>query len=332
MLSEARESETPEETGAKWFNSPVYFYKGKLSEMRHYIPDFERRSFELTQPGNKSARLNERLDTIVRRPFGDDQTFVPIGVVSKDYSLLQHTTVMDQAAAALKHAKISADNVGAKLGLTRYGERMTLSLYLPPEFQFDPGDTHPMALQLECINSVEGSCRFRAVMGWFRFVCRNGLFLGVTQLDLRRVHIGDLRVEDVGVVLASGLKRADAEKKNFERWRKIDISVSRLTTWTEKKIWQAWGFKAATRMLHIARTGFDVEIIEQYKGRSPSTIKVKRAKSVPGVPPQSHNLFDESQILAWLAKERRDVQEQLEWREQIPGLIASLMPWTFEII
>ena len=37
-----------------------------------------------------------------------------------------------------------------------------------------------------------------------------------------------------------------------------------------------------------------------------------------------HNLFDVSQILAWLAKERRDVQEQLEWREQIPDLIASL--------
>ena len=38
----------------------------------------------------------------------------------------------------------------------------------------------------------------------------------------------------------------------------------------------------------------------------------------PGVPAQSTNLFDLSQILAWLAKERRDVQEQLEWREQIP--------------
>jgi hypothetical protein len=32
-----------------------------------------------------------------------------------------------------------------------------------------------------------------------------------------------------------------------------------------------------------------------------------------------------SQILAWLAKERRDIQEQLGWREQIPELMAPLL-------
>ena len=37
------------------------------------------------------------------------------------------------------------------------------------------------------------------------------------------------------------------------------------------------------------------------------------------------NVFDVSQVLAWLAKERRDLHEQLEWREQIPKLLAPLM-------
>jgi hypothetical protein len=31
-----------------------------------------------------------------------------------------------------------------------------------------------------------------------------------------------------------------------------------------------------------------------------------------------------SQVLAWLAKERRDVQEQVDWREQIPGLLERM--------
>lgn len=147
----------------------------------------------------------------------------------------------------------------------------------------------------------------------------------MTQSDLRRVNIGDLRVEEIGLILASGLKRADAEKKNFERWRTKEISASRLTAWIEKKIWQAWGFKAATRIFHIAQTGSDVEIIEQYKSNSPTSIKVKKTNRVPGVPAQSTSLFDLSQILAWLAKERHDLQEQLEWREQIPGLLSPLM-------
>ena len=36
------------------------------------------------------------------------------------------------------------------------------------------------------------------------------------------------------------------------------------------------------------------------------------------------SVFDLSQTLAWLAKERTDIQEQMDWREQIPALLASL--------
>jgi hypothetical protein len=31
-----------------------------------------------------------------------------------------------------------------------------------------------------------------------------------------------------------------------------------------------------------------------------------------------------TQVLAWLARERRDVATQLEWRQQIPALLAPL--------
>jgi hypothetical protein len=162
-------------------------------------------------------------------------------------------------------------------------------------------------------------------MGWFRFVCSNGLIIGVTRSDVRRRHIGDLRLQDVGAVLTSGLKEAETEKKNFESWRRAKITLDRLAPWIEKELRKGWGFKAATRTYHIARSGTDVEIIGQYKGNSPTSIGVQKTKRVPGAPQQCHNLFDLSQILAWLAKERRDVQEQLEWREQIPDLMAPLL-------
>ena len=178
MLPEAQESEAPDEARIKWFNSPVHFHKGNLSEIRQYIPDFERRSFGLTQPDNKSARLNERLDTIVRRPSRDDQTYVPVAVVSKEYSLVQHTMVLDQVITALENAKILAPSVTAKVGLTQYGERMALSVYLPDNFSFNSGDGDPMALRLECFNSVDGSCRFRALMVGFGLSAATVLFLG----------------------------------------------------------------------------------------------------------------------------------------------------------
>ena len=143
-----------------------------------------------------------------------------IGVVSKDYVLVPHTGVLDIASQALLDAEIPPEEVRAELKITEYGERMKLSLYLPDRFKFDPGDGHPMALRLECRNSVDGSTRFRALMGWFRLVCSNGLTIGVTHSDIRRRHIGDLRLEDVGEVLSSGLKDYETRRKTSETGEK----------------------------------------------------------------------------------------------------------------
>ena len=309
----------------KWFNSPVTFHAGTLTDIRKHIPAFERRGFGLTQADNQLSRLNERLDTIVRLPFGDDKTFIPVGVVSKDYTLVPHDAVFDIAAGALDDAKIALSDVKAGLKITEYGERMALSLYLPDKYQFDPGDGHPMALRLECLNSVDGSTRFRALMGWFRLVCSNGLIIGVTRSDFRRRHFGNLRLEDVGAVLMSGLNESEAEKKNFESWRRAGITLDRLVPWVDKDLREEWGFKAAARTFHIARSGSDADVVGQYKGSTPTSIAMQKTGRVPGAPQQCRNLFDLSQILAWLAKERRDLQEQLEWRERIPELMEPLM-------
>ncbi|MBW6487066.1 MAG: DUF945 domain-containing protein [Syntrophobacterales bacterium] len=316
---------TDSNTRPKWFNSPVTFHEGTLTEIRAHVPSFERRGFGLTQPENERSRLNERLDTIVRLPFGEDNTFIPVGVVSKDYALVPHLAVLDVATKALADAKIATAAVKAELKITEYGERMALSLYLPDKYSFDPGDGHPMALRLECLNSVDGSTRFRALVGWFRFVCSNGLVIGVTRFDVRRRHVGDIWLDDIGEVLTAGLKESEADKKTFEGWRKAEISEKRIVPWVNKDLREEWGFKAAARTFHIARSGSDAEVIGQYKGSTPTTIAMQETKRVPGAPRQCRNLFDLSQILAWLAKERRDVQEQMEWREKIPGLMAPLL-------
>jgi hypothetical protein len=308
----------------KWFNSPVTVHSGTLSEVRPYVREFERRGFGLTQPSNDYSRLNERLDTIVRLPFGNDPSFIPIGVVSKDYALVQHTTVIDVVTQALTVTKIPPDNIKAELKITEYGERMALMLYLPEKYQFDPGDGHLMALRLECLNSVDGSTRFRALMGWFRFICSNGLVIGVTLTDMRRRHDSTLSIEDVKYVLTSGIESAEKDRESFLKWLKTPITPRKLASWIDKELKVKWGFKAATRAYHIARSGKDAEIIGPYKNHTPTTIPVRQSTRVPGAQNQCDNLYNLSQILAWLAKERRDIQEQLAWREEIPHLINTL--------
>jgi hypothetical protein len=142
---------------------------------------------------------------------------------------------------------------------------------------------------------------------------------------VRRRHIGDISLSDVGAVLISGIEESEKEKENFENWRKREVQYNQFTSWINGKLRKEWGFKAAARTWHIARTGHDADVIGPYKDNTPISIPMRQTTRIPGAPPGSRNLYDVSQILAWLAKERRDVQEQLEWREQIPELMKPLL-------
>jgi len=313
------------ESVGKWLASPVATHEGSLVEIQAWVPAFERRPFELGQEGSSRTRANEQLDMIVRLPFRDDRESVPIGVVSKGYVLVQHYAVVEAAGSALKAAGIDPSDVRVHLTITRYGERMAISVFLPESFAFDPGDGHPMALRLECMNSVDGSVRLHAMMGWFRFVCGNGLIIGITQYRIRRRHSHDVDSEDIAAVLKSGLSECATERRNFERWRETPIELSMMNDWLETDVRRTWGVKAATRAFHIARSGYDVEAESQYRGATLASIRVRRTKAVPGAPARSSNLFDISQVLAWLAAGRGDLKEQMDWREQIPALLDSLV-------
>jgi len=158
-----------------------------------------------------------------------------------------------------------------------------------------------------------------------RSICSNGLIIGVTHSDYRRRHVGDLQLKDIGRVFTSGLQAAQTDKARFKEWRATGVTPEQIKSWVERDVYKTWGFKAAARAYHIANTGHDVSIAGNYAKQTPTTIDVSTAGAVPGTPGQSRNLYDLSQILAWLAKERRDVQEQLEWRGQIAGLMGALM-------
>jgi hypothetical protein len=201
---------------------------------------------------------------------------------------------------------------------------MALSLHLPDTYLFDPGDRYPMTMRLECFNSVDGSTRFRASMGWYRLVCSNGLVMRVTGSESDRRHVGDLQLAQISPILIAGMNDYKGERDTLARWRNIEVEATVLKGWIDTQLRKLWGFKAAARAFHIAISGRDVKVLGPYKGYSPTTIRVEPSSAVPGSPERSTSLFDVSQILAWLAKERTDIQEQMDWREQIPALIAPL--------
>ena len=92
--------------------------------------------------------------------------------------------------------------------LSEYGTRMALRAVLPDAFAFDDQDGHRMALTFECLNSVDRTVALFAAVGWFRFICSNGLLVGTTSVKVKQRHTPSLRIEEFSAVLAAGVTSA----------------------------------------------------------------------------------------------------------------------------
>lgn len=310
-----------------WLGLPVRSYRGSLEAISELLPRFERRPFRVPDSRSRGNSENKFFDLIVRLPVSTDNSEVPVGTVSKTYRLLQHTEVMGFARTGLDDAGIPINDVTCEAKLTVHGERMWLSIQFPPDHDFDPGDGNAIALRLECLNSVDGSTRFMASLEWFRLVCENGMSMWTTFLSIRRMHHPALRINDIGVLLAEGPDIARAERRQFGKWMRTWVSIEKFAEWVNTDLKKTWGVKPATRAFHITRTGFDVEQIDPFEKGEPTEKSVSNMTKVPGSIPSrngSVNLFEISQALSWLAKERREVSEQLKWKREISDLLKRI--------
>lgn len=328
-MNEASDALT--ELGPKWEGELVQITTGTLDEISRKIPHFERRPFVAAAPDQADSPKVKRQsahrfrDLIVRATDNDDESEVPVGVVSKKYGLVQHLDVFKAVTTAMENADIAVDEVRCALSLTEYKSRMRLGFILPAEYEFDPGDGHSLALRLECFNSVDGSTRLWMVLGWLRFVCGNGLILGTTRLNLRQVHNEKINVKLLGDSLCKALASIEREHKIVKEWAAEAVTANALNAFADGPLRRKWGIRAAARFLLICETGYDGRPRDPFEKAKPSELTMRNDRSVPGAAAPARNAFDASQALAWLAHQRRDVQEQLERTRHIPALIAALL-------
>ncbi len=320
----------------KWHASPVTCYRGPLDQVRKFIPSYERKTFgpallpaeEFDQPDIFSKPLppgfNRFYDVIVRNPMAPDEVEVPVGIVSKQYSLIQHQDLVDAALNAVKKAKIDPAEIKTELDLTEYGERMRLGLIFPKQYSMMLPNNDEMGLRLECFNSVDGSMKFMSVIGWLRFVCANGMVIGVADSYYRSRHNRFMELSDIAAILQGGIAATTKDRELFLSWQKQKLNDSGFAKWTNDVLAKRWGVKAAVRAWHITKTGQDVALADPFEKGKPTEKHVISVKEVPGAVLPGDTVYAVSQSLSWLAKERRDVQEQLEWKQQIPDLLAPL--------
>lgn len=302
-----------------WGGLPANSYEGSVEAIRAILPEFERHPFSHSSGGD-----NAYCDVILRRPLTDEKP-VPVGIVSKQYSLLQHRDVLDHAVRVLGEAGISSQDVKVRLEMTGYGERIELNLILPEAFNLDPGDGHPIATRLIVFNSVDRSMRFRALVGAIRFICSNGMVIGKTKAELSKAHSRSLEIEQLSAVLQTGIKNVKEEASRYGRWYSQGVRPDAIESWVNGPLKEHWGVIASTRTFHIAGTGHDVELAVPFEKAVPSQKTIKQGPQVPGVQPPVRNAFAASQVLAWLASQRHDAEERLLRMSEVPDLVEALI-------
>lgn len=308
-------------TDATWEGAAVISMSGKLSEIYQAVPLFSRHPFR------SGGEENRYKDEIRREPLKVDEEQIPVATVSKTYSLIQHREVLASVYRALQLLNLECADIESNLLLSEYGERMLWSCQLP-NFDFDPGDDHPIVLRMNCLNSVDMSTSLEVTLEWFRLVCSNGLMFGVGDSRMRKRHIRSLDPADVAGYVREQLSQAKSEQSLYREWLGQKVTLEQSSKWVDATVAKEWGPHAAARVWQVISFGVDGEVQQSKEKKPPHLLEVKATTKVPGAPVPTDNLFHASQALSWIAGTRKSVQERTQYITQIPALMEPLVEST----
>jgi hypothetical protein len=323
----ARGGRMDEEFAFSWLGLPAKSMTLSIFDAAQAIPAFARRPFQAGM-GVPWGAVNPYYEVIVLLPTDENPSEIPVGLVSRNYQLVQHHEVLQRAASMLASTGINLEKVEVKLCLTIHGERMALGLVFPKdsEYTFEVSKGDIMAMYLEFINSVDGMLRLTLRVSWLRLICTNGLTVREVLWDYSRLHIGAEILKEFEDYLPAAIQSVVAYKTLFQQWMRTKVTDEAYEDWIETTVRQTWGLKAAVRAYHIGRRGVDVQIDKMRRRVPVKAIPVTDKAAVVGALMGSLNIFAISQMLTWLAGDRGEFQEQLNWKIQVFEMLTKLVP------
>ena len=271
------------------------WHRGTLGELRQHVPG--RCTLAPFRHGDKA---NPLLQVVCN---GDG---MPLGVVSAAYALLDHGDLVDSLVDALKQCGLDAREYPAELYIGDGGARFGLRLVFP-DLVCDPGDGHPVAGRIELLNSVDRSLPLRLVMGFFRFVCSNGLVVGASVTNLLEIHrTGRVDVLRLKEVVAEGMKGLQEKSAVFGAMYRTEIPAG-FTARLLAGVGEAWGQREAA------------EIGRAFDGGT------YRGVEIPGTTAPVENLWQAFNLLVWISGRSRDLARQVAMVEVAHRIFAEAL-------
>ena len=127
IRTSVRQGNGDEEFPFTWLGLPAKSMTLSVFEAARAIPAFTRRPFHIATAAAQAA-VNPYYEVIVRLPTEEEPSEVPVGLVSRNYQLIQHHEILQRAASMLASSGIDLDKLEVKLCLTIHGERMALGV------------------------------------------------------------------------------------------------------------------------------------------------------------------------------------------------------------
>ena len=314
---------------SRWRSRKVTYRCGAWSEVKETIPEFDLRPF-VSVPGVGPTDIpfnpglgelaNPFFQVVTRRSRSASEAPMPVGIVSRTYSLVQHRHVANLCHQGIIEALgTDPDELSYEIGLSELGEWMNLRIYLPRRDPF-LDERRELTLRLECFNSVDGSSRLVIFFGWLRSVCSNGMVIGETKIRIQERHGRNLdpKLGLIATRLASVFESVESDIERMSRWQRTRVRIDDIALWCQQTLTVKWGSKASARVYHICKDGRDVTIFSPYSGPK------RFLDRVPGSPERAKTAYDVSQALSFVATKRCDADQRVKWQEDIPRLLAEL--------
>ena len=325
MLSDARPPESAEWLPSGFRQPPTRWLRGRLDEVAAALPTFERGPFALAPENEGSWHPNELFDLITTGASACGHwPRRPVAVVSRGHRWTPHRELVATLAQALSEMGLEADGLDTHASLHRYGARMALEINMPAHWLVNPGDGHPVVLQLRCLNAVDASVAPRLQFVWYRLVCTNGLAAGFCDEERRPPHSDAARPQELRRSLENGLAMARADRLAMARWLERRVNPEGLAGFSDGPLKDRWGARDAARFLHLARTGFDAAFADRFQAGAPSEKAMTPTMPVPGSPPVARTEWDIAQALSWVARSQRDPADHLDRLLEIAPLARRL--------
>jgi hypothetical protein len=158
---------------------------------------------------------------------------ITVAVVSKEYSLIQHSKVIERLNQVVKPDEIAK----ARIFYENNGAKMYLDLYYQ-KFSFKPKVNDEVQLGIRICNSVDGSMKLMIVPTSYRLACSNGVTHAREMGMIQRKHLGDALsvLTKLEEVIGEVQQRFETIQTRYSDWANTPIVFADAVPILEQKL------------------------------------------------------------------------------------------------